>query len=119
LKRLVILVVVLSVLAGCGSSDTGKKEASDPPQTTAAKTTAKTTSEKTSTRAKTTSDQGIDPSRYDATTTVTRVVDGDTVDISPAVEGKTRVRLIGVDTPETKDPRLREAALRRGSLGLY
>jgi micrococcal nuclease len=35
---------------------------------------------------------------------VTRVVDGDTVDISPAVEGNDRVRLIGVDTPETRDP---------------
>lgn len=33
-----------------------------------------------------------------------RVVDGDTVDISPAVEGRDRVRLIGVDTPETRDP---------------
>jgi micrococcal nuclease len=36
--------------------------------------------------------------------TVTRVVDGDTVEISPAVEGVSEVRLIGVDTPETKDP---------------
>ena len=34
-------------------------------------------------------------------TTVERVVDGDTV----VVEGGHRVRLIGVDTPETKDPR--------------
>jgi micrococcal nuclease len=32
--------------------------------------------------------------------TITRVVDGDTVDISPSVEGFSRVRLIGVDTPE-------------------
>src|ERR671917_2500289 len=39
--------------------------------------------------------------RYDARATVTRVVDGDTVDISPTVEGLSRVRLIGVDTPET------------------
>jgi micrococcal nuclease len=37
---------------------------------------------------------------YDATATVTRVVDGDTVDISPSVEGRSRVRLIGMDTPE-------------------
>ena len=43
-------------------------------------------------------------SGFYATSTVTRIVDGDTVDISPAVEGKTRVRLIGVDTPETRDP---------------
>ena len=32
--------------------------------------------------------------------TVERVVDGDTIDVSPDVEGTGRVRLIGVDTPE-------------------
>jgi micrococcal nuclease len=37
---------------------------------------------------------------HDATVTVTRVVDGDTIDISPSVEGRSRVRLIGMDTPE-------------------
>lgn len=37
----------------------------------------------------------------DQDTTVTRAVDGDTVDISPSVEGFSQVRLIGVDTPET------------------
>ena len=37
---------------------------------------------------------------HDATATVTRVVDGDTIDISPSVEGLSRVRLIGMDTPE-------------------
>jgi micrococcal nuclease len=31
---------------------------------------------------------------------VTRVVNGDTIDISPSVEGLSRVRLIGMDTPE-------------------
>jgi micrococcal nuclease len=43
-------------------------------------------------------------SPYDATVTVSRVVDGDTVEISPAVDGVEDVRLIGVDTPETVDP---------------
>jgi micrococcal nuclease len=38
---------------------------------------------------------------HDATATVTRVVDGDTVEISPPVERLSTVRLIGVDTPET------------------
>ena len=28
------------------------------------------------------------------------MVDGDTIDISPSVEGSSRVRLIGMDTPE-------------------
>jgi micrococcal nuclease len=39
-----------------------------------------------------------------STVMVSRVVDGDTIEISPAVEGLDEVRLIGVDTPETKDP---------------
>jgi micrococcal nuclease len=38
------------------------------------------------------------------TVTVSRVVDGDTIEISPAIDGKEEVRLIGVDTPETVDP---------------
>jgi micrococcal nuclease len=42
----------------------------------------------------------IGPEDYDATVTITRVVDGDTIDISPSVEGRSRVRLIGMDTPE-------------------
>jgi micrococcal nuclease len=37
---------------------------------------------------------------HEATVTVRRVVDGDTIDISPSVEGRSRVRLIGMDTPE-------------------
>jgi endonuclease YncB( thermonuclease family) len=35
---------------------------------------------------------------------VTRVVDGDTMDVSPQVQARDRVRLIGVDTPETVAP---------------
>jgi endonuclease YncB( thermonuclease family) len=33
-----------------------------------------------------------------------RVVDGDTVEITPVVDGFTEVRLIAVDTPETSHP---------------
>ena len=36
--------------------------------------------------------------------TVSRTVDGDTVEVTPAVDGLTEVRLIGVDTPETSHP---------------
>jgi micrococcal nuclease len=36
--------------------------------------------------------------------TVSRVVDGDTVEITSAVDGLTEVRLIGVDTPEPSHP---------------
>ena len=39
-----------------------------------------------------------------ASAIVERVVDGDTVEVRPAVPGTTSVRLIGVDTPETVDP---------------
>jgi micrococcal nuclease len=35
---------------------------------------------------------------------VTRVVDGDTIEVSPQVEGTEDVRLIGIDTPETDAP---------------
>jgi endonuclease YncB( thermonuclease family) len=49
---------------------------------------------------------GIVPGRptYDATVTVSRVVDRDTIEVSPAVDDNEEVRLIGMDTPETKDP---------------
>src|SRR5829696_4654735 len=38
------------------------------------------------------------------TVTVERVVDGDTIEVNPAVSGTQDVRLLGVDTPETVDP---------------
>jgi endonuclease YncB( thermonuclease family) len=38
------------------------------------------------------------------TVTVERVVDGDTIEVNPAVNGAQDVRLLGVDTPETVDP---------------
>ncbi len=44
-----------------------------------------------------------DASREDAKkVTVTRVIDGDTVEVSPEIAGTEDVRLIGVDTPETE-----------------
>lgn len=43
----------------------------------------------------------IERANRDATATVTRAVDGDTLEISPSVEGLSTVRLIGMDTPET------------------
>jgi micrococcal nuclease len=38
------------------------------------------------------------------TAVVLRIVDGDTVDIVDDVRGRLRVRLLGIDTPETKKP---------------
>lgn len=37
--------------------------------------------------------------------TVTHVVDGDTIDVTDADKKKVRVRFVGIDTPETVDPR--------------
>jgi micrococcal nuclease len=38
------------------------------------------------------------------TATVLKVVDGDTIDIRDDVRGRLRVRVLGIDTPETKKP---------------
>jgi micrococcal nuclease len=43
------------------------------------------------------------PGGEEAAVTVVRVTDGDTVKIMPEIDGEDRVRLIGVDTPDT-DP---------------
>jgi endonuclease YncB( thermonuclease family) len=40
-----------------------------------------------------------------APATIVRVVDGDTIDVQVAVGHTERLRLIGIDTPETVDPR--------------
>jgi micrococcal nuclease len=50
--------------------------------------------------------QPVEPSP-DADGRITRVIDGDTVDVEFVVDGRAvtdRVRLIGIDTPETKKP---------------
>jgi micrococcal nuclease len=39
-----------------------------------------------------------------ATAVVLNVVDGDTVDVRDDVRGRLRIRLLGIDTPETKKP---------------
>src|SRR5215211_5937026 len=45
-----------------------------------------------------------EPERFDTLVTVKRVVDGDTVEVAPAIDGIEDLRFIGVDTPERKDP---------------
>ena len=45
--------------------------------------------------------QGASLSSYGTVATVSRVVDGDTIEVSPAIDGVSDIRLIGVDTPET------------------
>jgi micrococcal nuclease len=39
-----------------------------------------------------------------ATAEVLRVVDGDTIDVRDDVRGRLRIRVLGIDTPETKKP---------------
>jgi micrococcal nuclease len=56
--------------------------------------------EPTSSEGPSSASHGAGQSDHDATVKVTRVVDGDTIDISPSVEGRSRVRLIGMDTRE-------------------
>lgn len=38
------------------------------------------------------------------TAVVLKVVDGDTIDIRDDVRGRLRIRVLGIDTPETKKP---------------
>lgn len=38
------------------------------------------------------------------TATVLKVVDGDTIDVRDDVRGRLRIRVLGIDTPETKKP---------------
>jgi micrococcal nuclease len=45
------------------------------------------------------------PGNYQTTGTVTRVVDGDTVEVTGQAGGVVTVRVLGIDSPETKDPR--------------
>jgi micrococcal nuclease len=56
--------------------------------------------EPTSGRGPSSASHGAGQTGHEATVEVTSVVDGDTIDISPSVEGRSRVRLIGMDTPE-------------------
>ncbi|MCV7194007.1 thermonuclease family protein [Mycolicibacterium brumae] len=41
----------------------------------------------------------------DTTAVVLRVVDGDTIDVRDDNRGRLRIRVLGIDTPETKKPR--------------
>lgn len=95
-----VTVAVASAVAACASS--GPRATSAPPHT--ARPSSTTAPASTSTRATTATTASGPPARpADATgpVAVRRVVDGDTVVVAP----DTTVRLIGMDTPETVDPR--------------
>lgn len=97
---LTTLSLILAVLvSACGSGEAGKGKTS--PTETPAETAVAGGSTSSSAVTPTMGNRspGAAPSGDDST--VERVVDGDTI----VVTGGIRVRLIGVDTPETKDPR--------------
>ncbi len=114
-----LLAVLLTtlLLAACGGQEQGgqSKEKAAAPETTAETTSeattraiAETTTETTQTASppssKGTAQKAGPATKAEVTVTVTHVVDGDTIKISPAINGTADVRLIGVDTPETKKP---------------
>jgi micrococcal nuclease len=111
---LAAMLVLGVLLTGCASDQGNQSRDQSTTEkstqsTTAPKPPARTTAENTeNTKTKPSPSEAKQdnqsPSGFEAMVTVTRVVDGDTVDITPATSGNTRVRLIGVDTPETKDP---------------
>lgn len=92
--------VVLSVAAGCGQNADQQGDEQPPPGTT--QQTASTTTEAGAAYRR--------PETYSVT--ITETVDGDTVIIEPAIEGRTDLRLVGVDTPEldSSEPLAEEAA---------
>ncbi len=106
-------LVVPSILMGCSGEGNEKAEekATEPRETASEQattkreaTTSRETTESTTAFEFTVGRSSITEEEYDATAKLKRVVDGDTVDIEPAVDGVDRVRFIGVDTPETRDP---------------
>jgi micrococcal nuclease len=111
-----VSVVALAATACTTASDSRstRGEHLRPPSTSSATSTASGTRTSTTSTAR-----GLAaPLPAGDDTTVERVVDGDTL----VVRGGVRVRLIGVDTPETKDPRRpvqcfgREASARTAAL---
>lgn len=101
------LFIVLLVAACETESDTSEDEPSSDQQVTQATATASATPEPTNTpeppAEPSPTPEPVEPERVEAT--VTSVVDGDTLDVM--IEGQPfTVRLIGIDTPETKHPEL-------------
>ncbi|WP_273845356.1 thermonuclease family protein [Rubrobacter calidifluminis] len=132
-KLLPALVVLLLVLSGCGGQGSASSSTSSSPEAQQAKIGGRTgakparnnhvahhtppathlkkkpapaskpkASSKPARSASTPVSAGL--ASRGTVVTVTRVVDGDTIYVSPAVDGLTDVRLIGVDTPETHKP---------------
>src|SRR5918995_148507 len=105
--RVLVCVAVL-FLGACGlseqSSQQSARQQSSPSPASEGGENAVDEEPKQTNTAEQATKKSQDPGRYDALVTVKRVVDGDTVEISPAIDGIEDLRFIGVDTPETKHP---------------
>jgi micrococcal nuclease len=112
-----VLVLVFSGISEALYGGGGQEQAASPEPKQEAQTSQPeetTTSEETTTQVEEAEkaaakpnpnqDKDEDRGRFDAVATVREVVDGDTIEVQPAIRGEEEVRLIGVDTPETKDP---------------
>ncbi len=93
-----LLVVLLALAAGC-SSVAVTDEATPTEPTPAATTTAAEAAATPASTGPTASPAGFEPTET-VTATVTRVVDGDTLEVRFPDGSEDTVRLVGVDTPE-------------------
>jgi hypothetical protein len=94
-------------VAGTATSQLEKTEdatAASQPETTTEDATGTPETKTAATPSESTKEDTQNQTAYDTTVRVARVIDGDTIEISPSVDGKKEVRLIGMDTPETKNP---------------
>ncbi|WP_208590605.1 thermonuclease family protein [Gracilibacillus suaedae] len=101
-KWLISLLFVMMILAGCGTATIEEDQAETP---AADNTTEETMSQDSETPVKEPEALKTAKDENFATATVNRVVDGDTVHIELDGQEET-VRLLLVDTPETKHPNL-------------
>ncbi len=118
-RCLLTLLVALFALSGCGdqSADTGSSgesaaegttarpvteeplEATDDPARTEAEEAEQPTTVQPETATPLDAEEALAP--QGTVVTVERVISGDTIQIRPAIEGINKVRLIGIDAPET------------------
>lgn len=124
LPYLLALLVALFALAGCGDrsadiADTGATEepleATDDPaaREQAAGERAGGTTAQPVTETDLNAEEELAPQGN--VVTVDRVISGDTIRVSPAIEGKRVVRLIGIDAPETGDEPFGDPAAARAN----
>lgn len=99
-RGVILLLVVILGLAACASE---VPESSPPAAITSTTPTQTIPSPRSSPTPLPSSSRSSEPTRTDAQ--VVEVVDGDTIKVSINGGPAQTVRIIGVDTPETKDPR--------------